>query len=202
MSKKRGLGAKRGLDTLLNSSKVGRQVVGVIDDAKAIMPKPSDGSVMAHDQLPADDLAITDTPSNDQISTKMAPQMQAPANDSADRQSAAHHIEPSVLDHQADTSEDTPQLAMHACDDGAVSDEGIGKAASDEGVGGQILGEQALDALSLIEAVDDSPNQTAAGIVSEADDAELTDALSKLAEPQQREILLFWQYGLSMRDDG
>lgn len=201
MSKKRGLGAKRGLDTLLNSSKVGRQVVGVIDDAKAIMPKPSDGSVMAHDQLPADDLAITDTPSNDQISTKMAPQMQAPANDSADRQSAAHHIEPSVLDHQADASEDTPQLAMHACDDGAVSDEGI-KAASDEGVGGQILGEQALDALSLIEAVDDSPNQTAAGIVSEADDAELTDALSKLAEPQQREILLFWQYGLSMRDDG
>ena len=202
MSKKRGLGAKRGLDTLLNSSKVGRQVVGVIDDAKAIMPKPSDGSVMAHDQLPADDLAITDTPSNDQISTKMAPQMQAPANDSADRQSAAHHIEPSVLDHQADASEDTPQLAMHACDDGAVSDEGIGKAASDEGVGGQILGEQALDALSLIEAVDDSANQTAAGIVSEADDAELTDALSKLAEPQQREILLFWQYGLSMRDDG
>lgn len=201
MSKKRGLGAKRGLDTLLNSSKVGRQVVGVIDDAKAIMPKPSDGSIMAHDQLPADDLAITDTSSNDQISTKMAPQMQAPANDSADQQSATHHIEPSVLDHQADASEDTPQLAMHACDDGAVSDEGI-ETVSDEGVGGQILGEQALDALSLIEAVDDSPNQTAAGIVSEADDAELTDALSKLAEPQQREILLFWQYGLSMRDDG
>lgn len=201
MSKKRGLGAKRGLDTLLNSSKVGRQVVGVIDDAKAIMPKPSDGSVMVHDQLPADDPAITDTPSNDQISTKMAPQMQAPANDSADQQSAAHHIEPSVLDHQADASEDTPQLAMHACDDDAVSDEGI-EAASDEGVGDQILGEQALDALSLIEAVDDSPNQTAAGIVSEADDAELTDALSKLAEHQQREILLFWQYGLSMRDDG
>lgn len=202
MSKKRGLGAKRGLDTLLNSSKVGRQVVGVIDDAKAIMPKPSDGSVMVHDQLPADDPAITDTPSNDQISTKMAPQMQAPAKHKADQQSATHHIEPSVLDHQADASEDTPQLAMHACDDGAVSDEGIGKAASDEGVGDQILGEQALDALSLIEAVDDSPNQTAAGIVSEADDAELTDALSKLAEPQQREILLFWQYGLSMRDDG
>ena len=201
MSKKRGLGAKRGLDTLLNSSKVGRQVVGVIDDAKAIMPKPSDGSVMAHDQLPADDLAITDTPSNDQISTKMAPQMQAPAKHKADRQSAAHHIEPSVLDHQADASEDTPQLAMHACDDGAVSDEGI-EAASDEGVGGQILGEQALDALSLIESTDDSPNQTAAGIVSEADDAELTGALSKLAEHQQREILLFWQYGLSMRDDG
>lgn len=201
MSKKRGLGAKRGLDTLLNSSKVGRQVVGVIDDAKAIMPKPSDGSIMAHDQLPADDLAITDTSSNDQISTKMAPQMQAPANHSADQQSAAHHIEPSVLDHQADASEDTPQLAMHACDDDAVSDEGI-EAASDEGVGDQILGEQALDALSLIEAVDDSPNQTAAGIVSEADDAELTDALSKLAEHQQREILLFWQYGLSMRDDG
>lgn len=201
MSKKRGLGAKRGLDTLLNSSKVGRQVVGVIDDAKAIMPKPSDGSVMAHDQLPADDLAITDTSSNDQISTKMAPQMQAPANHLADRQSAAHHIEPSVLDHQADASEDTPQLAMHACDDDAVSDEGI-EAASDEGVGGQILGEQALDALSLIESTDDSPNQTAAGIVAEADDAELTDALSKLAEHQQREILLFWQYGLSMRDDG
>ena len=201
MSKKRGLGAKRGLDTLLNSSKVGRQVVGVIDDAKAIMPKPSDGSVMAHDQLPADDPAITDTPSNDQISTKMAPQMQAPAKHKADQQSAAHHIEPSVLDHQADASEDTPQLAMHACDDDAVSDEGI-EAASDEGVGDQILGEQALDALSLIEAVDDSPNQTAAGIVSEADDAELTDALSKLAEHQQREILLFWQYGLSMRDDG
>lgn len=201
MSKKRGLGAKRGLDTLLNSSKVGRQVVGVIDDAKAIMPKPSDGSVMAHDQLPADDLAITDTPSNDQISTKMAPQMQAPANHSADQQSAAHHIEPSVLDHQADASEDAPQLAMHACDDGAVSDEGIGKAASDEGVGGQILGEQALDAVSLIESMDDSPNQTAS-IVSEADDSELTDALSKLAEYQQREILLFWQYGLSMRDDG
>ena len=201
MSKKRGLGAKRGLDTLLNSSKVGRQVVGVIDDAKAIMPKPSDGSVMAHDQLPADDLAITDTSSNDQISTKMAPQMQAPANHLADRQSAAHHIEPSVLDHQADASEDTPQLAMHACDDDAVSDEGI-EAASDEGVGGQILGEQALDALSLIESTDDSPNQTAAGIVAEADDSELTDALSKLAEPQQREILLFWQYGLSMRDDG
>ena len=201
MSKKRGLGAKRGLDTLLNSSKVGRQVVGVIDDAKAIMPKPSDGSVMAHDQLPADDLAITDTPSNDQISTKMAPQMQAPANDSADRQSAAHHIEPSVLDHQADASEDTPQLAMHACDDDAVSDEGI-EAASDEGVGDQILGEKVLDALSLIESMDDSLNQTAAGIVSEADDAELTDALSKLAEHQQREILLFWQYGLSMRDDG
>lgn len=158
MSKKRGLGAKRGLDTLLNSSKVGRQVVGVIDDAKAIMPKPSDGSVMVHDQLPADDPAITDTPSNDQISTKMAPQMQAPAKHKADQQSATHHIEPSVLDHQADASEDTPQLAMHACDDGAVSDEGIGKAASDEGVGGQILGEQALDALSLIEAVDDSPN--------------------------------------------
>lgn len=201
MSKKRGLGAKRGLDTLLNSSKVGRQVVGVIDDAKAIMPKPSDGSVMVHDQLPADDLAITDTSSNDQISTKMAPQMQAPANHSADQQSAAHHIEPSVLDHQADASEDTLQLAMHACDDGAVSDEGI-ETASDEGVGGQILGEQALDALSLIEAVDDSPNQTAAGIVSEADDSELTDALSKLAEHQQREVLLFWQYGLSMRDDG
>ena len=201
MSKKRGLGAKRGLDTLLNSSKVGRQVVGVIDDAKAIMPKPSDGSVMAHDQLPADDLAITDTSSNDQISTKMAPQMQAPANHLADRQSAAHHIEPSVLDHQADASEDTPQLAMHACDDDAVSDEGI-EAASDEGVGGQILGEQALDALSLIESTDDSPNQTAAGIVAEADDSELTDALSKLAEHQQREILLFWQYGLSMRDDG
>ena len=201
MSKKRGLCAKRGLDTLLNSSKVGRQVVGVIDDAKAIMPKPSDGSIMAHDQLPADDLAITDTSSNDQISTKMAPQMQAPANDLADRQSAAHHIEPSVLDHQADASEDTPQLAMHACDDDAVSDEGI-EAASDEGVGGQILGEQALDALSLIESTDDSPNQTAAGIVAEADDSELTDALSKLAEHQQREILLFWQYGLSMRDDG
>lgn len=201
MSKKRGLGAKRGLDTLLNSSKVGRQVVGVIDDAKAIMPKPSDGSVIAHDQLPADDLAITDTSSNDQISTKMAPQMQAPANHLADRQSAAHHIEPSVLDHQADASEDTPQLAMHACDDDAVSDEGI-EAASDEGVGGQILGEQALDALSLIESTDDSPNQTAAGIVAEADDSELTDALSKLAEHQQREILLFWQYGLSMRDDG
>ena len=201
MSKKRGLGAKRGLDTLLNSSKVGRQVVGVIDDAKAIMPKPSDGSVMAHDQLPADDLAITDTSSNDQISTKMAPQMQAPANHLADRQSAAHHIEPSVLDHQADASEDTPQLAMHACDDDAVSDEGI-EAASDEGVGDQILGEQVLDALSLIESTDDSPNQTAAGIVAEADDAELTDALSKLAEHQQREILLFWQYGLSMRDDG
>ena len=201
MSKKRGLGAKRGLDTLLNSSKVGRQVVGVIDDAKAIMPKPSDGSVMAHDQLPADDLAITDTSSNDQISTKMAPQMQASANHLADRQSAAHHIEPSVLDHQADASEDTPQLAMHACDDDAVSDEGI-EAASDEGVGGQILGEQALDALSLIESTDDSPNQTAAGIVAEADDSELTDALSKLAEHQQREILLFWQYGLSMRDDG
>lgn len=201
MSKKRGLGAKRGLDTLLNSSKVGRQVVGVIDDAKAIMPKPSDGSVMVHDQLPADDPAITDTPSNDQISTKMAPQMQAPANDSADQQSAAHHIEPSVLDHQADASEDTPQLAMHACDDDAVSDEGI-EAASDEGVGDQILGEKVLDALSLIESMDDSLNQTAAGIVSEADDAELTDALSKLAEHQQREILLFWQYGLSMRDDG
>ena len=201
MSKKRGLGAKRGLDTLLNSSKVGRQVVGVIDDAKAIMPKPSDGSVIAHDQLPADDLAITDTSSNDQISTKVVPQTQAPANDSADQQSAAHHIEPSVLDHQADASEDTPQLAMHACDDGAVSDDGI-ETASDEGAGGQILGEQALDALSLIEAVDDSPNQTAASIVSEADDAELTDALSKLAEHQQREILLFWQYGLSMRDDG
>lgn len=201
MSKKRGLGAKRGLDTLLNSSKVGRQVVGVIDDAKAIMPKPSDGSIMAHDQLPADDLAITDTSSNDQISTKMAPQMQAPANHSADQQSAAHHIEPSVLDHQADASEDTLQLAMHDCDDGAVSDEGI-ETVSDEGVGGQILGEQALDALSLIEAVDDSPNQTAAGIVSEADDSELTDALSKLAEHQQREVLLFWQYGLSMRDDG
>ncbi len=201
MSKKRGLGAKRGLDTLLNSSKVGRQVVGVIDDAKAIMPKPSDGSVMVHDQLPADDPAITDTPSNDQISTKMAPQMQAPANDSADRQSAAHHIEPSVLDHQADASEDTPQLAMHACDDDAVSDEGI-EAASDEGVGDQILGEKVLDALSLIESMDESLNQTAAGIVSEADDAELTDALSKLAEHQQREILLFWQYGLSMRDDG
>lgn len=201
MSKKRGLGAKRGLDTLLNSSKVGRQVVGVIDDAKAIMPKPSDGSVMVHDQLPADDPAITDTPSNDQISTKMAPQMQAPAKHKADQQSAAHHIEPSVLDHQADASEDTPQLAMHACDDDAVSDEGI-EAASDEGVGDQILGEKVLDALSLIEAVDDSLNQTAAGIVSEADDAELTDALSKLAEHQQREILLFWQYGLSMRDDG
>ncbi len=201
MSKKRGLGAKRGLDTLLNSSKVGRQVVGVIDDAKAIMPKPSDGSVMVHDQLPADDPAITDTPSNDQISTKMAPQTKAPANDLADQQSAAHHIEPSMLDHQADASEDTPQLAMHACDDGAVSDEGI-EAASDEGVGGQILGEQALDTLSLIESTDDSPNQTAAGIVSEADDAELTGALSKLAEHQQREILLFWQYGLSMRDDG
>lgn len=201
MSKKRGLGAKRGLDTLLNSSKVGRQVVGVIDDAKAIMPKPYDGSVMAHDQLPADDPAITDTPSNDQISTKVAPQTQAPANDSVDQQSATHHIELSVLDHQADASEDTPQLAMHACDDGAVSDEGI-EAASDEGVGGQILGEQALDALSLIESTDDSPNQTAAGIVSEADDAELTGALSKLAEHQQREILLFWQYGLSMRDDG
>ena len=201
MSKKRGLGAKRGLDTLLNSSKVGRQVVGVIDDAKAIMPKPSDGSVMAHDQLPADDLAITDTSSNDQISTKMAPQMQASANHLADRQSAAHHIEPSVLDHQADASEDTPQLAMHACDDDAVSDEGI-EAASDEGVGDQILGEKVLDALSLIESMDDSLNQTAAGIVSEADDAELTDALSKLAEHQQREILLFWQYGLSMRDDG
>lgn len=152
MSKKRGLGAKRGLDTLLNSSKVGRQVVGVIDDAKAIMPKPSDGSVMAHDQLLADDSAITDTPSNDQISTKMAPQTQAPANDSADQRSAAHHIEPSMLDHQADASED-------------------------------------------------APNQTAS-IVSEADDSELTDALSKLAEYQQREILLFWQYGLSMRDDG
>ena len=202
MSKKRGLGAKRGLDTLLNSSKVGRQVVGVIDDAKAIMPKPSDGSIMAHDQLPADDLAITDSSSNDQISTKMAPQMQASANHLADRQSAAHHIEPSVLDHQADASEDTPQLAMHACDDDAVSDEGIGKATSDEDVGGQILGEQALDALSLIESTDDSPNQTAAGIVAEADDSELTDALSKLAEHQQREILLFWQYGLSMRDDG
>ena len=201
MSKKRGLGAKRGLDTLLNSSKVGRQVVGVIDDAKAIMPKPSDGSVMAHDQLPADDLAITDTSSNDQISTKVVPQTQAPANDSADQQSAAHHIEPSVLDHQADASEDTPQLAMHACDDDAVSDEGI-ETASDEGAGGQILGEQALDALSLIESTDDSPNQTAAGIVAEADDSELTDALSKLAEHQQREILLFWQYGLSMRDDG
>lgn len=201
MSKKRGLGAKRGLDTLLNSSKVGRQVVGVIDDAKAIMPKPSDGSVMVHDQLPADDPAITDTPSNDQISTKMAPQMQAPANDLADQQSAAHHIEPSVLDHQADASEDTPQLAMHACDDDAVSDEGI-EAASDEGVGDQILGEKVLDALSLIESMDESLNQTAAGIVSEADDAELTDALSKLAEHQQREILLFWQYGLSMRDDG
>lgn len=201
MSKKRGLGAKRGLDTLLNSSKVGRQVVGVIDDAKAIMPKPSDGSVMVHDQLPADDPAITDTPSNDQISTKMAPQMQAPAKHKADRQSAAHHIEPSVLDHQADASEDTPQLAMHACDDDAVSDEGI-EAASDEGVGDQILGEKVLDALSLIESMDDSLNQTAAGIVSEADDAELTDALSKLAEHQQREILLFWQYGLSMRDDG
>lgn len=201
MSKKRGLGAKRGLDTLLNSSKVGRQVVGVIDDAKAIMPKPSDGSVMAHDQLPADDPAITDTPSNDQISTKIAPQMQAPAKHTADQQSAAHHIEPSVLDHQADASEDAPQLAMHACDDGAVSDEGI-EAASDEGVGGQILGEQALDALSLIESMDDSPNQTAASIVSEADDSELTDALSELAEYQQREILLFWQYGLSMRDDG
>ncbi len=201
MSKKRGLGAKRGLDTLLNSSKVGRQVVGVIDDAKAIMPKPSDGSVMVHDQLPADDPAITDTPSNDQISTKMAPQMQAPAKHKADQQSAAHHIEPSVLDHQADASEDTPQLAMHACDDDAVSDEGI-EAASDEGVGDQILGEKVLDALSLIESMDDSLNQTAAGIVSEADDAELTDALSKLAEHQQREILLFWQYGLSMRDDG
>ena len=201
MSKKRGLGAKRGLDTLLNSSKVGRQVVGVIDDAKAIMPKPSDGSVIAHDQMPADDLAITDTSSNDQISTKMAPQMQAPANHLADRQSAAHHIEPSVLDHQADASEDTPQLAMHACDDDAVSDEGI-EAASDEGVGDQILGEKVLDALSLIESMDESLNQTAAGIVSEADDAELTDALSKLAEHQQREILLFWQYGLSMRDDG
>lgn len=201
MSKKRGLGAKRGLDTLLNSSKVGRQVVGVIDDAKAIMPKPSDGSVMAHDQLPADDPAITDTPSNDKISIKMAPQTQAPANDSADQQSAAHHIEPSVLDHQADASEDAPQLAMHACDDGAVSDEGIGKGASDEGAGGQILGEQTLDALSPIESTDDSPNQTAS-IVSEVDDSELTDALSKLAEYQQREILLFWQYGLSMRDDG
>ncbi|PNP97541.1 hypothetical protein [Moraxella sp. RCAD0137] len=202
MSKKRGLGAKRGLDTLLNSSKVGRQVVGVIDDAKAIMPKPSDGSVMAHDQLPADDPAITDTPSNDQISTKIAPQMQAPAKHTADQQSAAHHIEPSVLDHQADALEDAPQLAMHACDDGTVSDEGIDKGASDEGVSGQVLGEQALDALSLIESMDDSPNQTAASIVSEADDAELTDALSELAEYQQREILLFWQYGLSMRDDG
>ncbi len=201
MSKKRGLGAKRGLDTLLNSRKVGRQVVGVIDDAKAIMPKPSDGSVMAHDQLPADDPAITDTPSNDKISIKMAPQTQAPANDSADQQSAAHHIEPSVLDHQADASEDAPQLAMHACDDGAVSDEGI-EAASDESIGDQILGEQALDTLSLIESMDDSPNQTAASIVSEADDSELTDALSELAEHQQREILLFWQYGLSMHDDG
>lgn len=201
MSKKRGLGAKRGLDTLLNSSKVGRQVVGVIDDAKAIMPKPSDGSVMAHDQLPADDPATTDTPSNDQISTKMAPQTQAPANHSADQQSAADHIEPSVLDHQADAPEDAPQLAMHACDDGAVSDEGIDKAESDEGAGDQSLGEQALDALSLMEAADDSPNQTAS-IVSKADDSELTDALSKLAEHQQREILLFWQYGLSMHDDG
>lgn len=202
MSKKRGLGAKRGLDTLLNSSKVGRQVVGVIDDAKAIMPKPSDGSVMAHDQLPADDPAITDTPSNDQISTKMAPQTQAPANHSADQQSAADHIEPSMLDHQADALEDAPQLAMHACDDGAVSDEGVGKAASDEGVGDQSLAEQALDASVVMDdAADDSPNQTAS-IASKADDAELTDALSELAEYQQREILLFWQYGLSMRDDG
>lgn len=195
MSKKRGLGAKRGLDTLLNSSKVGRQVVGVIDDAKAIMPKPSDGSVLAHDQLPADES------SNDQLSTKMAPQTQAPANHSADQQSAAHHIEPSVLDHQADASEDAPQLAMHACDDGAVSDKGI-EAASDEGVGDQSLGEQALDASVVMDdAANDSPNQTAS-IVSEADDSELTDALSKLAEHQQREILLFWQYGLSMHDDG
>ncbi len=201
MSKKRGLGAKRGLDTLLNSSKVGRQVVGVIDDAKAIMPKPSDGSVMAHDQLPADDPAITDTPSNDQISSTKTTSEAQVVEHLADQQSAAHHIEPSVLDHQADASEDAPQLAMHACDDGAVSDEGI-EAASDESIGDQILGEQALDTLSLIESMDDSPNQTAASIVSEADDSELTDALSELAEHQQREILLFWQYGLSMHDDG
>lgn len=44
MAKKRGLGAKRGLEALLSGTKVGRQVVDVIDDAKATLAQPSDYS--------------------------------------------------------------------------------------------------------------------------------------------------------------
>ena len=37
MARKRGLGVKYGLDALLSGTKVGRQVVDVIDDAKQVM---------------------------------------------------------------------------------------------------------------------------------------------------------------------
>ncbi|WP_233424946.1 hypothetical protein [Moraxella canis] len=37
MARKRGLGVKYGLDALLSGTKVGRQVVDVIDDAKLVM---------------------------------------------------------------------------------------------------------------------------------------------------------------------
>lgn len=80
MSKKRGLGAKRGLDTLLTGTKVGRQVVDVIDDAKAVMIKDVDtDSPIAHDQTSSDQQstdqtdAITDAGTAPSVVAKPAP---------------------------------------------------------------------------------------------------------------------------------
>lgn len=68
MAKKRRLGVKYGLDTLLSGTKVSRQVVDVIDDAKMVMAdnQPDDklqavSSTAESDAVPqsADDKAVS-----------------------------------------------------------------------------------------------------------------------------------------------
>lgn len=152
----------RGLDALLNGSKVGRQVMDVIDDAKAVMPQKTDViSPMAQGRS-HDAQSILDETDIDSHAKPMTQAVHTANNESADH----------VANQQTAGAEQA--VALQAND----------------------LIQTNTDAQS---EDDKSPSNVQSVAESSMDnDDTASDALSSLAQHQQREVLLFWQYGLSM----
>ena len=93
MARKRGLGVKYGLDALLSGTKVGRQVVDVIDDAKLVMvdeDNSADQSQAASVTAEPDTAHDADVSKVSESATHDAHEI-ALQDDSADQLDSYHH---------------------------------------------------------------------------------------------------------------